>query len=91
MGGDHQSDLLASVVQTIEPLDDQADLLSDVADLDMVLRLIEARKDPSGERAHLREGGDLVRELVEGHQVIVRASHHQHILRDPSGKGSRAV
>jgi hypothetical protein len=71
------------------PVDYGAKCESVIAYLAMVLRLLRAREQTRGERTHMRQGRDLVGQLLYRDIVILGGCHQKYVLgqlgRDASG------
>jgi hypothetical protein len=77
--------------EACHPIDYDAKREAEFTYLNVVLRLLRAREQACGERAHLRQGGDLIGQLMHRDIVVLGARHQEYVLCQPGREASRFV
>ena len=64
---------------------------AEITHLNVVLRLLCVREQACGERAHLRQGCDLIGQLMHRDIVVLGARHQEYVLCQPGREASCLV
>ena len=86
----HAACLRTSFVSTCSQ-EGQTKCEAEITHLNVVLRLLCVREQACGERAHLRQGCDLIGQLMHRDIVVLGARHQEYVLCQPGREASCLV
>jgi hypothetical protein len=74
--------------EACHPIEYDAKREAEITHLNVVLRLLRAREQSRGQRAHLRQGGDLIGQLMHWDIAVLGARHQEYVsLSNPQNAG----